>query len=143
MTKNYLSSLLLILLTACGKDTIQSKPQLKIIEVSGTQVPVGSDLQITLRLTDKEGDFSDTLWIMKSTTKCASSDFTDSILYRIPTETPRTKNFDAKVLVSLTYAFELQPQCNRNDTTQFSFWIKDAIGNISDTAKTSPIIIYR
>jgi hypothetical protein len=143
MTKYYLSFILFVLLTACGKETFQSKPQLKIKSVSGTQVPVGSDLQVTMRLTDKEGDFSDTLWIMKSTTKCALSDFADSTLYRIPPETPRVKNFDGEVLVTFSYAIELQPRCARNDTAVFSFWIKDEAGNISDTVKTSPIIIYR
>lgn len=143
MTKYYLTILLILILSACGKETFQSKPVLKIKSVSSTHVPVGSDFQVTMRLTDKEGDFSDTLWIMKSTTKCALSNFSDSTLYRIPTETPRVKNFDGEVLVSFSYAIELQPRCARNDTAVFSFWIKDQAGNISDTVKTAPIIIFR
>jgi hypothetical protein len=143
MTKYYLTFILILILSSCGKETFQSRPLLKIKSVSSTQVPVGSDFQVTMRLTDKEGDFSDTLWIMKSTTKCALSDFSDSTLYRIPAETPRVKNFDGEVLVSFSYAIELQPRCARNDTAVFSFWIKDQAGNISDTVKTAPIIIFR
>jgi hypothetical protein len=46
-------------------------------------------------------------------------------------------------LVTFTYAIELQPRCNRNDTATFSFWMKDKKGNKSDTAKTQPIILRR
>lgn len=125
----------------CGKDTFQSKPQLRINSISSSVVPAGSDLQIKMRLTDKEGDFVDTIWLKKTTTRCAASNFIDSFLYRIPVETPRTKNFDGEIIVTFTYAVELQPRCNRADTAIFSFWMKDQKGNRSDTAKTQSIII--
>lgn len=96
-----------------------------------------------MRLTDKEGDFVDTIWVKKTTTRCTFSNFQDSLLYSIPSETPRTKNFDGEVLISFSYAIELQPRCNRNDTATFSFWMKDKAGNKSDTVKTPPIIILR
>jgi len=73
-----------------------------------------------MRLTDKEGDFVDTIWVKKTTTRCTQSNFVDSFLYRIPAETPRTRNFDGEVVVTFTYAIELQPRCNRNDTATFS-----------------------
>ncbi len=143
MTKRFIALLLLLVVFSCGKETFQSKPQLKIKSVSGNVVPIGSDLQIRMRLTDKEGDFVDTVWVKKATTRCTQSNFVDSFLYRIPTETPRTNNFDGEVLVTFTYAIELQPRCNRNDTATFSFWMKDKKGNKSDTVKTAPIIILR
>ncbi len=111
--------------------------------MSSTVVPVGKDLQVTLRLSDKEGDFVDTLWIKKRTSNCGLSNFSDSVLYRIPEETPRIKNFDADVLVTFSYAIELQPRCGKSDTAIFSFWIRDYAGNSSDTVTTSPIIIQR
>lgn len=132
-----------ILLASCGKEAIRSKPQLRIKSVSSTNVPVGSDLQVTLRLSDKEGDFVDTLWIKKRTSNCGLGNFTDSVLYRIPEETPRTKNFDADVLVTFSYAIELQPRCGKSDTAIFSFWIRDFAGNNSDTVTTSRITIQR
>jgi hypothetical protein len=143
MTKRFIALLLPLFLFSCGKETFQSKPQLKIKSVSGSVVPLGSDLQIRMRLTDKEGDFVDTIWVKKSTTRCTQSNFVDSFLYRIPVETPRTTNFDGEVLITFSYAIELQPRCNRNDTATFSFWMKDAKGNKSDTAKTQSIIILR
>lgn len=136
-------SLIMLFISACGKDAFQSKPILQIKSVSSTFVPIGYDLQINMRLTDKEGDFVDTIWVMKTTTSCESSDFIDSTLYRIPPETPRTRNFDGDVIVSFSYAVELQPRCINNDTATFKFWIKDEKNNKSDTVSTPSIIIER
>jgi hypothetical protein len=142
--KNYiLAGLLLLLSLSCGKDTFQSKPQLTLESVSSTIVPIGSGLQVRMRLTDKEGDFYDTIWVSKITTRCPNSNFKDSLLYRIPGDAPRTKNFDGEVLVTFDYPTALQPQCTRNDTAVFSFWMKDEKGNLSDTVRTQPIVILR
>src|SRR5207344_1942416 len=85
-----------LMITACGKDML-SKPQLFLKSVSSTTIPVGGDLLIFLRLTDKEGDFKDTLWVKKVTTRCPSSNFSDSILYRIPGDVPKSSNFDGEI----------------------------------------------
>ena len=121
MTKSLFLLFFIAIFLSCGKDTFQSRPQLFLESVSTTTVPAFSDLQIVMRLTDKEGDFLDTVWVKKITTRCPSSNFADSLLYRIPNDAPRTKNFDGQVVVSFTYAFELQPRCTRPDTAVFSF----------------------
>ncbi len=143
MTKSLFLLFFIALFLSCGKDTFQSKPQLFLTSVSSTTVPAFGDLQINMRLTDKEGDFLDTIWVKKVTTRCPSSNFADSLLYRIPNDVPKTKNFDGEVVVSFTYAFELQPRCTRSDTAVFSFWMKDKKGNLSDTVRTPPIIILK
>jgi hypothetical protein len=62
--KNYfLTGLLLMIIVSCSKDTFQSKPQLTLKSVSSNVVPVNSGFQVTMRLTDKEGDFYDTIWV--------------------------------------------------------------------------------
>jgi hypothetical protein len=134
---------LFLLILSCGKDTFQSRPQLTLKTVSSSIVPPQSGLQIVMRLTDKEGDFTDTVWVQKITTRCPSSNFRDSLLYRIPDETPRKKNFDGEVVMTFSYPFELQPRCTRDDTAVFSFWMKDRAGNRSDTVRTQPFIILR
>ncbi|MCU0380357.1 MAG: hypothetical protein MUE58_04115 [Chitinophagaceae bacterium] len=134
---------LLLLVLSCGKDTFQTRPQLTLESVSSTLVPPQSGLQIIMRLTDKEGDFVDTVWVEKITTRCPSSNFRDSLLYRIPDDAPRKKNFDGDVVMTFSYPFELQPRCTRDDTAVFSFWMKDREGNRSDTVRTPPIIIQR
>lgn len=143
MKRQILTFLSIVFIVSCGKDTFQSKPQLTLKSVSSTTVPVGSDLQIKMRLTDKEGDFVDTIWLSKVTTRCTLSNFKDSLLYRIPADAPRTKNFDGEVVISFSYPVELQPRCIRPDTAVFRFWMKDKAGNRSDTVKTQPIIILR
>jgi hypothetical protein len=141
--KNYfLTGLLLLIIVSCSKDTFQSKPQLTLKSVSSTVVPVNSGFEVTMRLTDKEGDFYDTIWVSKITTRCPTSNFADSLLYRVPGDAPRTSNFDGEVLVYFNY-YDIQPQCIRPDTAVFSFWMKDKKGNKSDTVRTSPIIILR
>jgi hypothetical protein len=142
MTKQFIPLLLILAALSCAKESFQSKPTLSIKSISGTRVPAGGELQVIMQLTDKEGDFVDTIWVKKSTTRCPQSNFTDSFLYRIPTETPRSRNFSAEVIVTLDY-IALQPKCPRNDTATISFWMKDEGGNISDTAKTQQIIISR
>jgi hypothetical protein len=131
------------IVVACGKDTIKSKPGLSLKSVSTTTVEAYKDLEIVLTLTDKEADFSNTLFVEKKTTRCLNSNFLDSQLYTIPKDAPRTSPFKADILLSFTYALELQPRCNRPDTTTFRFWIRDAAGNVSDTATTPKIIILR
>lgn len=132
-----------IVLFSCGKDTFQSKPQLTFKDVSSTIVPPNSGLIINMRLTDKEGDFLDTIWVKKVTTRCPNSNFADSLLYRIPGDVPKTRNFDGDVTITFSYPFELQPRCTQPDTAVFSFWMKDEKGNVSDTARTPQIIILR
>jgi hypothetical protein len=142
--KLYLTSgILLLLLFACGKDNIETRPGLTLKSVSSTVIPQGFDLQLKLRLTDKQGDFTDTIWVKKITTRCPSSNFADSLLYRIPGDVPKTNNFDAEILLTFQYAVALQPRCTRNDTATFYIWMKDQEGNKSDTVRTEPIIILR
>lgn len=134
---------LFVLILSCGKETFQSRPQLTLKSVSSSIVPPQSGLQIVMRLTDKEGDFTDTVWVEKITTRCPNSNFRDSLLYRIPAETPRKRNFDGEVVMTFSYPFELQPRCTRDDTAVFSFWMRDKAGNRSDTVRTQPIIILK
>lgn len=135
--------LLLFFGLGCNKDSIQSRPLLKINSISSSKIFAGEDLVIRLQLTDQEGDFLDTIWVKKSTTNCTRSNFTDSTLFRIPSDLPRTKNFSGELILTMNYSIVLQPRCFASDTATFSFWVKDAKRNKSDTVKTSQIIISR
>lgn len=104
---------------------------------------MGEDLEIKIQLTDLEGDFVDTIWVKKTTTRCAKSNFIDSNFFRIPNDLPRTKNFSGELKINMNYNIILQPRCFVSDSAIFSFWIKDEKGNKSDTVKTSQIIILR
>lgn len=138
-----LSGIVLLMLFSCGKDKFENRPRLTLKGVSSTTVPNGFDLQVKMRLTDKQGDFYDTIWVKKLTTRCPSSNFADSLLYRVPSDVPRVNNFDGEITITFQYAVALQPRCARNDTATFSIWMKDKEGNKSDTVQTEPIIILR
>jgi hypothetical protein len=135
--------LVMLFIISCSKDSFQSKPQLFLKSVSSTNIPNGGNLEIKFRLTDKEGDFRDTIWVKKITTRCPNSNFADSSIFRVPSDVPRTNFFDGEVVISLNYFLGLQPRCTKADTAVFSFWMKDAAGNKSDTVSTPSIIIAR
>lgn len=135
--------LVMLFIISCSKDSFQSKPQLFLKSVSSTNIPTGGSLEIKFRLTDKEGDFRDTIWVKKITTRCPNSNFADSSIFRVPSDVPRTNFFDAEVVINLNYFLGLQPRCTKADTAVFSFWMKDAAGNKSDTVSTPSIIIAR
>jgi hypothetical protein len=135
--------LVMLFIISCSKDSFQSKPQLFLKSVSSTNIPNGGSLEIKFRLTDKEGDFRDTIWVKKITTRCPNSNFADSSIFRVPSDLPRTNFFDGEVAITLNYFLGLQPRCTKADTAVFSFWMKDAAGNKSDTVSTPSIIIAR
>ncbi|MDX2049293.1 MAG: hypothetical protein SFU87_21085 [Chitinophagaceae bacterium] len=132
-----------LLIFSCSKDKFNSKPGLTLKSLSSTFIPAGGGLEVTMRLTDLEGDIGDTIWIRKLTTRCANSNFTDSGSYRIPSDIPRIKNLDGDLVLTFPYSGWLQPQCTRADTAVFSFWVKDQKKNVSDTVVTPAIIIER
>lgn len=138
-----LFALLPFLLIACGKDNLSGKPELTLKFISSTTVDTNQDVRLILTLKDKDGDFLDTLWVSKTTSTCIYSNFIDSSFYNIPEEVPRTKNFEGEIDIVLRYAGELRPQCLDvlADTAVFSFWMKDAKGNYSDTVLTPKMII--
>lgn len=132
-----------LFIIACGKDNLNGKPELTLKYISSTTIDTNQDINLILSLKDKDGDFLDTLWVTKNTTTCIYSNFVDSSFYNIPSEVPRTRNFDGEINITLRYAAELRPQCQDvpADTAVFSFWLKDAKGNYSDTVKTPKLII--
>jgi hypothetical protein len=132
-----------LLIFSCSKDKFNSKPGLTLKSVSSTFVPFKGGLQVTMRLTDLEGDIGDSIWVKKITTRCVNSNFADSGTYRIPSDIPRIKNLDGDLVVEFPYDGWLQPQCTRPDTAVFSFWVKDQKKNVSDTVVTPAIIIEK
>jgi hypothetical protein len=138
MTK-YFYFIFLVLLLGCQKTKFETRPRLKLVSVSTTTIKYKDNLQIILQITDKQGDFIDTVWMTKITTGCLDSDLRNT--YLVSSEVQRKNNFLADYIFTLSYIEELQPFCKKRDTAVFRFWTKDVKGNFSDTVKTSPIII--
>jgi hypothetical protein len=138
----------LVLVVACSKDSVTTRPQLKLKKISSDVVPVGGSLQITFDFSDKEGDLNQPLGIEKiSNSPCPDAAYLDTMSIQFP-DIPGTKNTDGELEVNLTPVWINAFRCNGSslDTVEqavFRFWIKDDAGNVSDTAVTSTITLLK
>lgn len=132
---------------ACGKDEFNTKPALEFLKAGSYDVSQGDYMGFDLKVTDKEGDISDSIWIRAFTRRCPNSALT--IPYQVP-EVPQKSNLDAEI--NITYLVGIidpsAPIWNLNlcpgvDTTIFQFWIRDKAGNISDTIEIDEPILIR
>jgi hypothetical protein len=135
-------------ITSCQKDKFTTKPQLKIKSINSTDISGSETLEITLTITDKEGDYSNFLAIKKTVPGCPSSDYIDSSAkFSIPQSFIDTKKKEADIIITLDKNNRGANTCFvsgggvKIDTTVFSFWTRDRAGNNSDTVYTKPIII--
>ena len=133
---------------ACTKSKFTTKPQLKFKSVNSKDISGSQILEFKLRLTDKEGDFSNFFVVRKTVAKCPNSGFTDSSgKFSIPTDFINTRRSEGEVIVTLNQIDRVSNACFapgggvKIDTAIFSFWTKDQAGNYSDTAFSDAIII--
>ena len=142
MRNAVLFSILILLLAGCNKDKFNTKPSLKYESVNRTIIGRNEgNIVFTLSFTDAEGDLTDSLTIVKSTTPCAS-DPTGGFVAPYPLPAfPAGKNQSGDIIVTFGYN-DISPKCfPKNDTAVFKFILKDKAQNISDTALSDPIVI--
>lgn len=140
------------ILSGCKKDKYQTKPQLKIKDLTvGTITTLngtGSAVEINFEVTDKEGDVEDSIFIQKVDTAkipCPGNSILTNLDYKIP-DYPNSANQKVLFRVRFStlnvegYALLGGPACPpRKDTSYFRFVVKDKAGNKSDTLKTVAI----
>jgi hypothetical protein len=134
-----------VLLLSCDKESITTKPQLRLKSISSDFVPLNGDLQLIFEFSDKEGDLSQPLGIKKISASCDDAGYTDTVKFAFP-DIPGSKNTDGRLEVNLTNINLLPIRCHGQDTLEdvtFKFWIKDDAGNISDTVTTGIIQIVK
>jgi hypothetical protein len=137
-------SLLAAAVVSCNKDKFQTKPQIKIKSTNYEDVvPRTGTLRITLEFTDKEGDVSDSILIVRERLNIKSPVVPPLLPYKIPSF-PNSKQ--GEIQVDLDYDFGLTtgllpipvpgstPQQNEPDTMTLKFVVRDKAGNKSDTA---------
>lgn len=142
-TKILLATILIVFLMACSKNTYETKPTIKITSVNTNVVANGGTLTFDIKVTDKEGDVTDTLFVKKiRLNKRVRPTIRDSFALKIP-DAPNSS--DGTVRVDLTYQNYLISATNpvENDTLLFKFALKDKAKNISDTATSDRIVIIR
>ena len=143
-----------MIMAACSKDKFSTKPKLTFESINANEFATGQDISIKLKLTDKEGDFSDDesnpgfkkpyLFVKRFSYLCSQQDTTVSN-YPIPAFTSR-KDLDANLIINFTYGINdgqypyfgrTDCAAQKNDSTYLKFWIKDEAGNVSDTINTA------
>lgn len=140
-----------LLVFACSKDKVETKPQIKIKSANPEVVPQNGNMIVNLGFTDKEGDL-DAVYIWKvRLNKFVRPTIRDSIPPREIPEFP--KNPKGELELNLEYqAHLISAQSPRRDpltgklepdTLNFKFLVKDKAGNVSDTAYLNNIVVLR
>ncbi len=154
--------ILVLFLVSCGKDTVGSRPSLKVTDISGNYLPLPTTgqaytLYVTLEYMAPDGDLA-TLPI--TVEKLSSSDSlcldptqprpimidSSGTLFAFPLDLPATENQKGEIVLKLTEREFVRNTCSALDTLEqavFRFWFRDRAGNVSDTAVTGPITIEK
>jgi hypothetical protein len=145
MRKTFLFSIILLTLVSCNKDKYTTIPHLKFESASKKSYSSGDIIKFTLSFTDAEGDLTDSIYVEKFEPKCVASRFKQ--YYKFPVF-PTGKNQSGEILITYGYNVAsyppiLGPQCNRNDTAVFRFFIQDKAKNKSDTVTSGQIVLIK
>lgn len=141
--KIFRAIILTAFLAGCTKNTYNTKPTIRITSVNTNVVDVGGTLTFELKVTDKEGDVTDSIFVKKvRLNKRVRATIRDSFGLKIP-DAPNST--DGIVRLDLTYQNYLISASSavENDTLQFIFALKDKAKNISDPVKSDQIVIIR
>jgi hypothetical protein len=142
-TKILLTLLLTGFFASCSKNEYNTKPTIKITSVSKNVVQIGETLTFEIKVTDKEGDVTDSLYLRKvRLNKRARPTLRDSFALKIP-DAPKTTNGTVKVELEYNNYLVSAISAIENDTLLFKFALKDEAKNISDTATSEQIVIIR
>jgi hypothetical protein len=142
------------LILSCDKDKFETIPTLEVVSTSTDFVPKApqpTGLRVTLEFTDKEGDVTDSIILLRKRMNLKNTVISNPIKYSIPTYPSVTK---AEIAIDLDYQTGLvfgfpaisipgtNPTQFEADTMQLKFVVRDAKGNKSDTA-TAHVIVER
>lgn len=144
MLKRYLPYLAFaVVVVACGKDKLESRPSLKIKGVNGSEIPPGAELIINLEFTDKEGDLGGGIITYvrnrlnsKPITDPNSNDKADTVNQILP-DFPKTTT--GEIQLKISNAFMTEDPFD-NDTMFFKIYVADINNNVSDTLTTGTVI---
>ncbi len=140
-------------LISCDKDKFETKPKLTFKSVNATTITKGGDLKFELTATDKEGDLTDSLFVIRLNRNCTKKD-TTKFQYILP-KFPTSGNLEIPIQVNYSYqsqgsnyppitpSFSCTSGSPRNDSCTFKFIIRDKAGNVSDSVLSPEIVLLR
>ena len=148
--KTILVFLSVLLLFACSKDKVETKPHLSLKSANPKVVPQNSDMIVTMNFTDQEGDIDGVyLWKVRLN-KIKSTTVRDSIFLAVP-DFPKHNTGELELL--LQYQNHLVSASSprkdpitgklESDSLTMKFLLKDKKGNASDTVFLNGVVIQR
>ena len=141
-----------LVVLACGKDRFQTVPQLKLKSRNTDIVPINGVLRLNLEFTDKEGDVSDSLLIVRERLNVRGPITMAPSPYGIPDFPPTDKG---EFELNLEYQRHLvlamgpiripgsSPARNEIDTLRLKIVARDKEGNKSDTLVVDNVYVTR
>jgi len=151
-TRLAVAVILLLLVNACNKGKFETIPHLSLKSVSPDLVPVNGTLKLRIESTDKEGDVTDTLILVRQRLNKRGQVILSPSPYSIP-DYPKFQKTEFEV--NLTYQFDLtlglspiritgsNPVRYEIDTLQLKFVARDKAGNKSDTLVVNNVYVCR
>ena len=151
-TRIWLAMIIVVGMIACGKDKFQTIPQLTLKSKSPDVVPVNGTLRLNVEYTDKEGDVSDSLFVVRQRLNVRGPVQLVPSPYDVP-DFPHTDKGEFEI--SLAYQVNLifglpplripgsNPVRNEIDTLRLKIVAKDKAGNKSDTLVVNNIYVTR
>ncbi len=152
MKKYFGLFLLLGTLVACDKDKFETKPQLKLKSVNNNEVRFNGNLVVTMEFTDKEGDVTDSLFVIRERINVRGPIVAATSPFKIPTFPERNQG---EIQVSFDFQTQLipglpsiripgtVPSQYEPDSLILKFVARDKEGNVSDTLAVSDIFVER
>ena len=137
---------------SCGKDKFETVPQLKLLSRNTDLVKVNGTLVLRIEYTDKEGDVSDSLFILRQRLNLKRPVQLSQSPYNNP---DFTKTDNGEFVISLAYQFGLvvglspisipgsNPPRNEIDPLRLKIVAKDIAGNKSDTLVIDNVYVCR
>lgn len=150
-TRIVLVAIIAMTIIACGKDNFETVPKLKLRSFSPDIVAIGGDLRVNIEYTDKEGDVSDSLLIVRQRLNIKKP-VTALNPYDIPSFPTKDRG---EFEVTLPYYTHLtvgmdaipipgtNPKRNEVDTLRLKIVARDKAGNKSDTLIVNNIYVTR
>jgi len=151
-TRIWLAMIIVFGMIACGKDKFETVPQLTLKSMSPEIVPVNGTLRLNIEYTDKEGDVSDSLFIVRQRLNVRGKLQLAPSPYDVP-DFPHTDKGEFEI--SLAYQTGLifglpplripgsNPVKNEIDTLRLKIVAKDKAGNKSDTLVVDNVYVIR
>jgi len=152
-TRIWLAVIITFGMIACGKDNFETKPQLEYLSRNTDIVEVNQAFRLNIEFRDKEGDVSDTLFIVRQRLNKKSPVQLPASFYLIP-DFPKTDKGEFEItldysqhLTSALTAIPIpgsgNPPKKEIDTLRIKIVARDLGGNKSDTLVVDNIYVTR